>query len=142
MAGIRAKRRAAETQARWAKWGAANSVATGHAAKAGRADSDAEPQRSKSDNASAAARAARRSGFLCRYAVCASHLWRDVWLLIGCCCCCRYHQFACAHLVRRASGVCSQCLKSDVTCVCACRWRDLQRMKRNRGERLMLASQD
>lgn len=85
MAGIRAKRHAAESQARWAKWGAANSVATGHAAKAGRADSDAEPQKSKSDNASAAARAARRSGFLSSSAVCAVHLWHAVWMIINCC---------------------------------------------------------
>lgn len=83
MAGILARRHAAESQARWAKWGAANSVATGHAAKAGRDEPDAEPQtsKSKSDTASAAARAARR-------------------------------------------------------------WRDLQRMKRNNADRLMLSSQD
>ena len=118
MAGIRAKRHAAESQARWAKWGAANSVATGHAAKAGRPDSDAEPQRSKSDNASAAARAARRSGDLCSHTVCALHIWHDVWLLIGCCYCCRYREFACSHFVRCESGsVCNQCLTSDVTCV-------------------------
>lgn len=83
MAGIRAKRHAAESQARWAKWGAANSVATGHSARAGRADSDGEPLTSKSDNASAAARAARRSGFLCIYAGSALSLsWAPSnWLL-------------------------------------------------------------
>lgn len=81
MANIRAKRHAAESQARWAKWGAANSVATGHAAKAGRTDSEAEPLKSKSDTASAAARAARRSGFLCSHAVCAEHGMTSVRLL-------------------------------------------------------------
>ena len=80
MAGIRAKRHAAESQARWAKWGAANSVATGHSARAGRADSDGEPLTSKSDNASAAARAARRSGFPYIYAGGAlSLLWDCCW---------------------------------------------------------------
>lgn len=81
MANIRAKRHAAESQARWAKWGAANSVATGHAAKAGRADSEAEPQKSKSDTASAAARAARRSGVLCSHAFCPVRSMTTVRLL-------------------------------------------------------------
>ena len=60
-AGIRARRHIAESQARWAKWGAANGVATGHAAKAGHEDGEGEPKSSKADTASAAARAARRS---------------------------------------------------------------------------------
>lgn len=59
-AGIRARRHIAESQARWAKWGAANAVATGDAARAGRPDAEGEQKTSKSDTASAAARAARR----------------------------------------------------------------------------------
>ncbi len=59
-AGIRAKRHVAESQARWAKWGAATGVATGHAAKAGREEAGSVPRGSAADTASAAARAARR----------------------------------------------------------------------------------
>ncbi len=63
-AGIRARRHAAESQARWAKWGASNGVATGAAAKAGREEPGPEPRGSKADTASAAARAARRSAVI------------------------------------------------------------------------------
>lgn len=80
-AGIRAKRHVAESQARWAKWGAATGVATGHAAKAGQEETGPVPRGSAADTASAAARAARR-------------------------------------------------------------WRDLQRMKRNNADRLMISSVD
>ena len=59
-AGIRAKRHLAESQARWAKWGAATGVATGHAAKAGREEAGPVPRGSAAGTASAAARAARR----------------------------------------------------------------------------------
>jgi len=58
-AGIRARRLQAESKARWAKWGAANGVATGDAAKAGR-DEPEERRAAPSDTASAAARAARK----------------------------------------------------------------------------------
>lgn len=58
-AGIRARREMAESKARWAKWGAANGVATGSAAQAGR--DEAEEQRAApTAAASTAARAARK----------------------------------------------------------------------------------
>lgn len=119
MAGIRAKRHAAESQARWAKWGAANSVATGHAAKAGRPDSDAQTPMSKSDTASAAARAARRSDFLSILVL--SFDWGSL-------------SPGCSKIIKLTS--------SAVNMLCTCRWRDLQRMKRNNAERLMLSCDD
>lgn len=63
-------------------------------------------------------------------------LW--IWVLVADCCQGRSH----VRLYGVKILLVLRQMFTEVDVLCACRWRDLQRMKRNNAERLMLSSQD